>query len=149
VGQHVADILANKYGSVNALIDADFNKLSSIREIGQEIAESVTHFFNSSGNKAMLEEFKKLGVKPKRSGVKRSDELEGKTFVLTGELNDYKRSAAKAKITSLGGRVTSSVSNNTDYLVVADEPGRKLNEAKKRNVEIIDEKRFRELVGDI
>jgi len=93
----------------------------------------------------MIKTLKNSGVKIKEETTQTSDKFEGKTFVLTGELGAYTRDEAKEKIEQLGGRATSSVSDNTDYLVLGEEPGSKLDEAKKRNVQILSEKEFRQM----
>jgi len=95
----------------------------------------------------MLGELKKLGVDIQSVEPGKSDKLEGETFVLTGELKAFTRDEAKGKIESLGGRATSGVSDQTNYLVAGENPGKKLEEAKKRNVKIIDEKQFRKLIN--
>ena len=90
----------------------------------------------------MLNELEELGVKVKKAGRKASGALKGKKFVLTGSLEEYTRSEAKKKIKSQGGRVTSSVSDNTDYVVVGEDPGSKLDDARKKEVSIIGEEEF-------
>lgn len=148
VGNHNARIIAKKYGSLDAIRKTDYDELVEIQEIGPEIAESITHFFNNENNLEMLDQLKNQGIKIQKADTGKSDKLEGKTFVLTGELDKYTREEAKEKIESMGGRATSSVSDQTDYLVVGENPGKKLDEAKKSKVEIIDEERFRKLINE-
>jgi hypothetical protein len=93
----------------------------------------------------MIEKLKKAGLRIQEHKSALSDKLAGKTFVLTGELDAFTRDEAKEKIESLGGRATSSVSDNTDYLVVGESPGSKLEEAKKRKVKRINEKELKQL----
>lgn len=146
VGRHVAGVLAREFGTLDKITDASYDELAGIREIGPEIAESINHFFNNKDNLMMIDELKKAGVKVFKEKTSQSKKLEGKTFVLTGELDEFTRSEAEEKIQSLGGRATSSVSNNTDYVIAGREPGSKLDEAKKRKVKILDEKKFKKLI---
>jgi len=146
VGEHIARLLADEFISFKKIKDAGYDKLVSLKEIGPEIAESISHFFSNEDNRLMLDELEELGVKPGTGSKKTEKYLEGKTIVLTGELESFSRQEAKEKIETLGGRATSSVSGNTDYLVVGDNPGSKLDEAKKENVKIIKEKQFRQLL---
>ena len=147
VGRHVARVLAKHYGSLEKLSRASKEDLDNINEIGPEIAESVAHFFDNDDNTDMIGKLKKAGLKIKEQKSSQSDKLKGKTFVITGELDAFTRDEAKEKIESLGGRATSSVSDNTDYLVVGEGPGSKLEEAKKRKVKRIDEKEFKKLIS--
>lgn len=146
VGGHMARVLAQKFRSLDNLKHISYKDLMEIHEIGPEIAESVAHFFQNNENIKMLNELENLGVKPKQVSAKQAEKLKDKTIVLTGELEDFTRNEAKARIESLGGRATSSVSENTDYVVVGDDPGSKLDEAKKRKVKTIDEQQFHKLL---
>ena len=146
-GRHIARVLAGKYKSLDDLINAGYDELSEISEIGPETAESIFHFFNNRDNLEMIDELRKKGVEIKREERSTLKVLEGKTFVLTGELDEFTRDEARERIESLGGRATSSVSDNTDYLIVGKSPGRKLDEARKKKVKILDEKQFRELIS--
>jgi DNA ligase (NAD+) len=145
VGQRMARLLAQRYGSLEAIRQATREDLEKTPEIGQEIAASVHHFFQQKENQDVLDRIREAGVqvqempRPKRR-------LEGKTFVLTGSLEKYTRSEAKDLIEAMGGRATSSVSGETDYLVAGENPGSKLDQARKQDVRIIDEKEFEKLV---
>jgi NAD-dependent DNA ligase len=121
--------------------------LEKISEVGPEIAESVENFFKQKENKKVLDRLSKSGVEVEAMPARKELPLKGKTFVFSGSLNSYTRSEVKAKVESLGGRATSSVSGETDYVVAGENPGSKLNEAKKQKVKIIDEKKFRKLIG--
>jgi DNA ligase (NAD+) len=149
VGQHVAAVLAREFGSLEALRKASLEDLRKVPEIGPEIAQSVRHFFGERENLKVLEALREAGVKVR--GAPRKEKgarpLEGKTFVFTGELEGYSRSEAKRLVESLGGRATSSVSGETDYVVVGESPGSKLEEARKKGVKTIGEKEFRKLAG--
>lgn len=146
VGEHIARLLANEFQSFKKIKKANYEQLAEIKEVGPEIAESITNFFQNDENKKMLDELESLNVKAKSSGNKTKNLLEGKTIVLTGELESFTRNQAKEKIESLGGRATSSVSGNTDFVVVGKNPGSKLDNAKKENVKQIGEKEFKKLL---
>jgi DNA ligase (NAD+) len=145
VGRHISRILSYKFNSLQKLMDAGFDDLKKIDEIGPEIANSVHQFFSEKKNKAIIKKLDKAGVSPETKQPSKKKFLDGKTFVFTGELKSYTRSEAKELVESLGGRATSSVSGNTDYVVAGDEPGSKYDEAKKQNVKIIDEKEFKKI----
>jgi DNA ligase (NAD+) len=147
VGKHIARLLARQYKTLEKLSDATEEQLNEIQEIGPEIAESVAHFFDSEDNMTMIGKLKKAGFEIQQDDTSTSNKLKDKTFVITGELDAFTRDEAKEKIESLGGRATSSVSDNTDYLVVGEGPGSKLDEAKKRKVKRIDEKEFKKLIS--
>jgi DNA ligase (NAD+) len=147
VGKKVARVLATHFKSLEKLSDTGENELNEIKEIGSEIAESVVHFFDNEDNIGMIEKLKKAGLRIQEQKPSQSDKLRGKTFVLTGELDAFTRDEAKEKIESLGGRATSSVSDNTDYLVAGKDPGSKLDDAKNRNVKRIDETEFKKLIS--
>lgn len=149
VGSHVARVLAREFKTLAAIQKAGFEELKKINEIGPEIAESIVHFFRNKKNQENLEELKNLGMEVQEEHLGESNKLEGKTFVFTGELENFTRDEAKDQIESLGGRATSSVSDQTDYLVVGEGPGSKRDEAKKRDVEIIGEKRFMKMLGKV
>jgi DNA ligase (NAD+) len=148
VGEHVAQVLARHYGSLQKLERAGREELEEIREIGPEIAESVSNFFREEENRKILKRLEKAGVHPQKIERRRSTALEDLTFVFTGELKGYTRKEAEEKVESLGGRATSSVSSNTDYLVAGEKPGSKLEEAKRNGVKILNEKDFERLLEE-
>jgi DNA ligase (NAD+) len=148
VGEHVAEVLSRHFGSLERLADAGLDELEAVEEIGPEIAESVKNFFQDEENRRILEELKRASVRPRAAKRKKSGALKGVTFVFTGELSRYTRAEAEKEVESLGGRATSSVSGNTDYLVLGKDPGSKLEEAKTHKVEILDEKEFETLLKE-
>jgi DNA ligase (NAD+) len=148
VGKHIARIIAEKYRTLGAIREMDYEELVELHELGPEIAESITHFFEHEINLEMLDQMKKLGIHIQEAETGESSMLKGKTFVLTGELDQYTREEAREKVEAMGGRATSSVSDRTDYLVAGENPGKKLDEAKKKKVQIIDEKHFRKLINE-
>lgn len=145
-GKRLAGILAGEYRSIDELKKAGYDELVEINEIGPEIAGSISHFFSSKTNIKMIDELVELGVDIKEGKKERSGRLKGKVFVLTGELENFTRQEAKEKIESLGGRATSGVSGQTDYLVVGEEPGTKKEEAEEHNVKMLNEKEFMDLL---
>ncbi len=146
VGEHISRQLSSEFDSLDELRNAGCDELSAIPEIGPEIAESISHFFSTPENLEMIDELKKLGLNVKAPEKGKKERLKGTTIVITGELESFTRDEAKEKIESLGGRATSSVSSQTNYLVKGEGPGSKLDEAKKENVEIIDEGQFKKLL---
>jgi DNA ligase (NAD+) len=149
VGGSVADVLARAFDSIDDLMDADRETLEAIDGIGPKVAESVTSFFDRPENHRVVERLVDHGVDFTRSEALESvGPLAGVTVVLTGSLEGFSRSEAKAAIESLGGRVTSSVSGKTTYLVAGAEPGTKLARARELGVEVLDESAFRALVGE-
>jgi len=143
VGEETAQDLAEIFGSIEKLAQASQEELMAIRDIGPETARSIYSFFREKRNLNLIERLKKAGVKiisPSLS--KQSQKLKDKTFVLTGALESLTREEAKEKIRNLGGKVSSSVSRNTDFVVVGKDPGSKLEKAKKLGVKTITEKEF-------
>jgi len=146
VGQRVAQVLAQTYGSMDALAKAPYGDLEAIDEIGPRIAESIREFFGEKHNKkelCKLKQHKLVMTQEKKAG---GGSLSGKQFVLTGTLENMTRDEAKRKIIEAGGRVTSSVSAKTDYVLAGTDPGSKLTKAEKLGVTILSEKKFQKLL---
>ncbi len=146
VGQRVAQVLAQTYGSMDALAKAPYEDLEAIDEIGPRIAESIREFFGEKHNKkelCKLKQHKLVMTEEKKAG---GGSLEGKQFVLTGTLENMTRDEAKRKIIEAGGRVTSSVSAKTDYVLAGTDPGSKLTKAQKLGIAILSEKEFQKLL---
>lgn len=148
VGVHIGEVLASHFNSIDELSKADFETLSSIREIGPVKAQSIIDFFSNRENLKVIEKLKSAGVRMRREEEKKSDKLANLTFVITGTLNNYTRDEITALIKRYGGRVTSSVSSNTDYLVCGKEPGSKLEKAKSLGIKIITEDEFNKLIEE-
>jgi len=146
VGQRAASVLAQTFHSIDRLQKASFEDLESVMEIGPTIAESLRAFFDREANREELRRLKELGLALEEKRAKISDRLQGKQFVLTGTLEEFTRDQAKEKIMALGGRVTSSVSQKTDYVVAGADPGSKLDKAKKLGVQILNEEVFKALL---
>ena len=122
--------------------------MKTIREFGPEIAQSIINFFEQKKNRQAIQNLIDVGIKLEKVSTKKKAKLpfENKTFVFTGQLEKYSRSQAQDSVEKLGANATSTVSGNTDYVVVGDNPGSKLDEAKKRNIKIIYENDFEKLL---
>ena len=150
VGERGAQVLADHFGSVDAIENATLDELESVREIGPVLAASVRSFFDQPANRELIEGFRKAGVKligePKRAPVG-PQPLAGKTFVITGELSGMSREDAQAKLEALGAKVTGSVSKKTTALIVGADPGASKSEkAQALGIATLDEKGFLELI---
>lgn len=137
IGKQTAESLAQRFETIENLMDADIEMLCSVDDIGQIVAESITAFFSSDYNRLLVARLIEAGVDAAVHIEKKSSALDGKTFVITGTLNGYTRSEAGELIASHGGKVSSSVSKNTDYLLAGADGGSKLQKAEKLGVAII------------
>lgn len=147
IGVHASEILADEFNSIDEIKNATMEKLSSISEIGPIMAESIIDFFENEENLKVIEKLKKAGVRmEKEKEEKKINVLSGLTFVITGTLKNYSRNEIQDYIKKLGGRVSNSVSKNTDYLICGSQPGSKLQKAQSLGVKIIKEEEFEELV---
>ncbi|MDH5427518.1 MAG: NAD-dependent DNA ligase LigA [Nitrospirota bacterium] len=150
VGSHIAKVLANQYGSLRKIQQASVEDLQAIHEIGPEIAASVESFFQEDRNLQVIQRMQELGVQVEEFDVVAEfsqKPFAGKSFVLTGTLEGMSRDEAKQKIEALGGRVMSSVSKKTDYVVAGTEPGSKLEKAQSLNVPVLNESGFMALLS--
>lgn len=148
VGKETADILTGEYPSLEALMNADLEDLANIEGIGEKIAQSVYEFFRNPENVTMIDEFKSLGFTFENTAQVRTDELAGKTFVLTGTLQTMTRDEAGDKIKSMGGKTSSSVSKKTSYVIAGANPGSKLDKAQDLGVIILSEDEFLKMIGE-
>ena len=147
VGRSVAGDLARRFGSLEALEEADRGDLESMEDVGDTLASAVRQWFDNEENRKLLERLRDRGLDPTEEEA--GDRLEGVTVVLTGSLDSLTRDEARDAIRRQGGNPTSSVSSNTDYLVVGSEPGdTKLADAEEHDVETLDEEGFLELLGE-
>ncbi len=149
IGERTAKILAKHFGSVDNLLSASQEEINSVHEIGPKIAESAHEFFNEKHNIKIIEKLKKAGLKfeiAEDEKVKLNENFAGKTFVLTGSLEKYKREDASEIIEKAGGKVSGSVSKKTDYLLAGAEAGSKLEKAKTLGVKILTEEDFEKLI---
>jgi len=147
VGEETAQDLAEQFGTFEKFQKTDLEELEKMKDIGPVVAKSIRSWFSTKENKELLKKFKKVGVKiiSQKSKVK-NQKLRGLAFVLTGALKSMNREEAKKKIRALGGDVSSSVSKETDYLVVGENPGSKYNKAKKLGVKLINEEEFLKII---
>ena len=150
VGDRTAGILARHFGSLEAIAKATVEQLDDIPEIGLTVAQSVRAWFDDPGNAELCERLHAAGVKThiERQTTKTLDErFANKQFVLTGTLAAFTRDEAKAQIEARGGRVMSSVSKKTDYVVAGEEAGSKLDKAQELGVPVLDEAAFKKMIG--
>ena len=153
VGERTAGILARQFGSLERLGEATVEDLDEVREIGLTMAQSIRDWFDDPGNKDLCRRLREAGVRtesvePSRAAANAGDErFAGKQFVLTGSLPGITRDEARALIEAAGGRVTSSVSKKTDFVVAGAEPGSKLDKAVHLGVPVIDEAEFKKMLG--
>jgi DNA ligase (NAD+) len=148
VGERAARLLAEHFGTIDRVAGATVEEISEIHGIGPRIAESVRLFFDQPANQKAVEHLREVGVVLEEAARPAGPKpLAGKTFVLTGALDRMSRDEAKARIARLGGRVSSSVSRKTDYVVAGAEAGTKLEDAKRLGVKVLDEAAFLELTA--
>ncbi len=148
VGAHVAQVLAREFGNMDRLQQADYEDLINIDEIGPRIAESIINFFQQGQNLKVIEKLKKAGLNMSEETEKVDGKFKGLSFVFTGGLSRFNRQEAKAMVENLGGRISSSVSKKTDFVVAGTEPGSKYEKAKKLGLNILNEDQFLELIGE-
>ncbi|MBC7104705.1 MAG: NAD-dependent DNA ligase LigA, partial [Firmicutes bacterium] len=147
VGERAARVLAERFGSLERLMAASEEELQEIPEIGPKIAASVVAFFAAGENREIVRRLERAGVRTREEAVARGDlPLAGKTFVLTGALGRLTRPEAERLITELGGRVASSVSRKTDYVVVGENPGSKYERALSLGIPLLNEEEFLSLL---
>lgn len=149
VGSTVAELLLDHFPSLDALMKASEEDLESISGMGPHTASQVVDFFADERNRELIDKLRKGGVKLEAEEKQQaSTKLEGLTFVLTGTLPSMTRDEASALIESHGGKVTSSVSSNTDYVVAGENAGSKLDKAQQRNIPVLDEARLKHLIEE-
>lgn len=149
VGERTAGILAHELGSLERLTTASVEELDAIPEIGLTVAESVRDWFDDEGNRALCDRLRAAGVKTeaaRRSSAKADERFIGKQFVLTGTLESFTRDEARALIEARGGRVNSSVSKKTDYVLAGEAAGSKLDKAQSLGVTVLDEGAFKAMI---
>ncbi len=147
VGEHVAEVLAEEFGTIEALKESGLEELEAIYEIGPIVARTACEFFHNDRSSKLLEKLRRGGVKflPCKKKVARG-KLSGLTFVLTGTLSSMSREEAQARVKELGGKTPSSVSEKTNYVVAGSDPGSKLGKAEKLGIKAISEEEFLKLI---
>ena len=150
VGQHVAQILARGYETLDDLMEADEEELESVNDIGPEVAHSIVTFFENEQNRKVIEEIRNAGLTLSNPlfAEKEGGPLEGLTFVFTGSLERWTRDEVQRYVERLGGRATSSVSGETDYVVAGPGAGSKLDEARESDIPVMDEEEFVDFVEE-
>ncbi len=148
VGAGAAKKLAEHFLSIENLVQAKIEEIEEVSEIGPSISNSIKRFFSDKHNTQIIDRLYKAGLTfalEKRNKI--SEKLQSKTFVLTGTLSSMSREDAKEKIIENGGVVVSSVSKNTDFVVVGESPGSKFDKAHKLGIKIISEEEFLDMIG--
>jgi DNA ligase (NAD+) len=146
IGQRASQVLASEFDNIDAIFTADLDKLISIQEIGEKMAESVITFFRQEQNLGLIKKLQESGVNTigSKKEIKENEHFNGKTFVLTGTLQSFTRDQAKEIVESFGGKVSGSVSKKTDYVLAGEDAGSKLVKANELGVAVIDEETFME-----
>jgi len=139
VGERTAELLAEHFGSMDAFINASFDELQQVTEVGPRVGEAITEFFSEPRNRELVERLRKAGLRFEGEKKQRGTKLAEKTFVLTGTLPNLSRDEAKKMIEDAGGKVSGSVSKKTDYVVAGSDPGSKLDKARELKVPVVDE----------
>jgi DNA ligase (NAD+) len=151
VGERTAALLARHFRSLDRLEAATVEEIDDIHEIGLTVAESVRDWFDDDGNLDLCRRLRKAGVRTEIAagavGAEADEAFTGKQFVLTGRLETLTRDEARAAIEARGGRVTSTVSKKTDYVVAGEDAGSKLDKARSLGVNVIDEEVLRVMLG--
>ena len=152
VGEHLARVLAEHFQTLTDIRNATKEDLLSIFEIGPEVADSITTFFSQDENLLQIEKLKEVGLTLENPVYKIGEKklpLDGLKFVFTGTLHEWTRSEAQKLIEDLGAQATSSVSKETNYVVAGENPGSKLEKARKNNVTILNEEEFKNLLEEM
>ena len=149
VGNKTAKILAKQYGSIETLIEVDFDALIEVKDIGATIAKSIKEFFNNEENKALINKLREFGLNTYYIGKNETTDetFTNKTFVITGTLEKYKRNELKEIIENKGGTVSESVSKKTSIVIVGENPGSKYEKAKELGITILREEELDENLG--
>src|ERR1039458_2263856 len=139
VGERTAELLAEEFGSIEALRAASAEELERVEEVGPRISQAIQEFFAQPANRELIKSLDKAGVVMTAEKKQRSNQLAGLTFVLTGTLPTLTRDEAKARIEAAGGKTAGSVSKKTSYVVAGEEAGSKLDKALELKVPVLDE----------
>jgi len=148
VGSHIAEVLATRFDTLERVMDATLDELTAVPEIGPQTAEAITRFFANPENEMTIRDLLAAGLTIRPARPTGKGPLAGKRFVLTGALDSMTRSEASSRIKERGGQVSSSVSRNTDFVVVGRDPGAKAERARELGVTTLTEEEFLRLLGD-
>jgi len=147
IGGQLAETLADEFGSLEALIPAGRERLIEVEGVAETIASGICDYFADKENSRIIDQMLKLGVNPTQPKAKASSVLEGKIFVVTGTLENFTRQSIQQAIKDNGGKVSSSVSKKTDYVLAGADPGSKLDKANQLGVSVINEDQFIAMIG--
>jgi DNA ligase (NAD+) len=148
VGERTGQLLAEHFGSLDNMAEASEEELTEVTEVGPKVAQSIVEFFSEAANRELIRKLKHAGLNLKEERQAPKDtRLAGKSFVFTGTLERRTREEAGEQVVSHGGKVISSVSKDTDYVVVGADPGSKYDKARTLGIEILDEAAFEKLIG--
>ncbi|MGA8109769.1 MAG: NAD-dependent DNA ligase LigA, partial [Acidobacteriaceae bacterium] len=147
VGERTAQSLAEEFGAMEALMAASQEDLERINDVGPRVSQAIREFFDESRNRELVHHLERAGLTLTAEKRKKSSQLEGLTFVLTGALPNLSREDAKTRIEAAGGRVSGSVSKKTNYVVAGEDAGSKLDKAKELGVNVIDEAELEKLLS--
>ncbi len=147
VGERTAELLAEEFGSMDALVDSSQEELERVNEVGPRVSESIREFFSEESNRKLVEDLRAAGLQFTAIKRERTEQLAGLMFVLTGTLPTLPREQAKERIESAGGKVSGTVSKKTNYVVAGEEAGSKLEKAQQLGVPVLDEPALLALAG--
>jgi len=147
VGERTAELLAQEFGSIDAIMSASAEELERVEEVGPRISEAILDFFSRPANRTLVEKLREAGVVMTAEKKVRTSQLAGLTFVITGTLPNLSRDEAKQKIEAAGGKVAGSVSKKTNYVVAGEEAGSKLDKAQELKIPVIDEAALLKMLG--
>jgi DNA ligase (NAD+) len=147
VGERTAELLAEEFGSMDAIMNASAEELERVEEVGPRISQAIVDFFARPANRELIAHLRTAGVEMTAEIKQRTSQLAGLTLVLTGTLPNLTREEAKARIEAAGGKVAGSVSKKTSYVVAGEEAGSKLDKARELNVPVLDVSGLLELLG--
>jgi DNA ligase (NAD+) len=139
VGERTAELLAQEFGDIDAIMAAPAEALERVEEVGPRISEAILEFFSRPANRTLVQHLKDAGVDMTAEKKRRTTQLAGLTFVLTGTLPNLTRDEAKQKIEAAGGKVSGSVSKKTSYVIAGEEAGSKLDKAHELKIQVLDE----------
>ncbi|MHC4184877.1 MAG: NAD-dependent DNA ligase LigA [Planctomycetota bacterium] len=146
IGGQSAQILADHFGSLDALMAADQEQMEQIEQIGPTMAKSFCEYFRNAENRTVINGLLAAGLKPEQPRKRRAGKLSGKTIVVTGTLDNFSRQQAEQAIKDAGGKPSSSISKKIDFVLAGSEPGGKLDKALRLGVRVISEKQFLEML---
>ncbi len=146
IGSRAAQLIAERFDSIDEVMKADEERISAIPDIGEKMAKSLVHYFSEEASINLIEHLRRCGVDMTYESQKASDKFDGKTFVLTGTLPTMKRSEAKKLIETNGGKVSGSVSKKTDFVVAGEEAGSKLDKANSLGIPVLTEQELLNMI---